>query len=138
MKSNICDYYYVEIFVRGNIIIIGDNENQVALKNCAPFIKWIANIDGKTTNNAEDLDLVKPICNLIEYCSNHPHTTCCLWSYSKDEKTYFDNFIVNTNDFKSFKCKVKWLGNTEADGLLVLVYLIQNNDVKGYNIKNNK
>ena len=33
--------------------------------------------------------------------------TCCLWTYYKDKETYFDNFVVNTNDPKSFKCKVK-------------------------------
>ena len=70
MKSNLCDCYYGDIFVRGNITIIGDNETQVALKDCAPSIKCITNIDGKTTKNADDLDLVMPLHNLIQYSFN--------------------------------------------------------------------
>ena len=35
---------------------------------------------------------------------------------SKDEATNFNVDIANDNNFKSFKYKVKLVGNTEADG----------------------
>ena len=44
--------------------------------------------------------------NLIEYSSNYSETTGSLWFYSKDEETNFDANIENTDDFKSFKCKL--------------------------------
>ena len=71
--------------------------------------------DGATIDDAEDL--VMPRCNLIEYCSNYSKTTWSLWFYSKEEATNFNANIENTDDFRSFKYKVKLIGNTvpEAD-----------------------
>ena len=51
--------------------------------------------DGTTIDDAEDLDLVMLMYNLIEYISS-------LWFYSKDKATNFNNDIENTDDFKSF------------------------------------
>ena len=66
-------------------------------------------------NDAENLDLVMPIYNLLEYSSDYPEKTESLWFYSKEEATGFNADIGNTNDFKSFKYDAKLLGNTEAD-----------------------
>ena len=83
--------------------------------NCALFIICITKIDGTTIDDAEDLDLVMPMYNLIEHNSNYSKTTGSLWFYSKDEATDFNADIAN-NNFKSFDYKAKLLGNTEADG----------------------
>ena len=58
-------------------------------------------IDGTTTHDAENLDLVMPIYNLIEYGSNYSEITTSLWSYSRDEATNFNNNIANTNSCKA-------------------------------------
>ena len=55
---------------------------QVTDKNCAPLRKSITKIDGTIIDYAEDLDLVMPIYNLIEYSSNCCETTGNLWFYS--------------------------------------------------------
>ena len=103
--------------VTGDIVITAHNiPTQVAFKNCAPFTKCITKIDGTTIDDAEDLDLVMPAYNLIEYSSNCFETTENLWLYSKDEATNSNDDIANSNDFKSFKYKAKLLGNTEVDG----------------------
>ena len=60
-------------------------------------------IDEPTIDTAEDLDLVMAIYNLIEYSSNYFKTTGSLWFYSKHKATAFNNNILNTDDFKSFK-----------------------------------
>ena len=60
----------------------------------------------------EDLDSVMPMYNLIEYSSNYSETTGSLWFYSKHKTTNFDVSIENTDSFKSFKYKTKFLGNT--------------------------
>ena len=57
----------------------------VAFKNCAPFTKCITKIDGTTIDDAEDLDFVMSMYNLIEYSSNYSETTGSLWFCSKDE-----------------------------------------------------
>ena len=44
---------------------------QVAPKNRAPFIKCITKIDGTTTDDVEELDLVMSMYNLIENSSNY-------------------------------------------------------------------
>ena len=68
-------------------------------------------------DDAKDLDLVIPICILIEYSSNYYETTGSLLFYSKDEATNFNADIANDDNFKSFKFKAKLLGNTVAQPL---------------------
>ena len=104
------------VLVRGDITVITAPKIQVAFKNCASFIKCITKIDGTTIDDAEDLDLVMLMYNLIEYISNYSETSGSLSFYSKDEATNFNNNIANTDSFKSFKYKAKLLGNTVADG----------------------
>ena len=112
LKSNICDYNDTYILVRGDITITAAGATQVAFKNCAPFTKCITKIDGTTIDDAEDLDLVMPMYNLIEYSSNYSETIGRLWFYLKDEATDFNADIVNDDHFISFKYKAKLFGNT--------------------------
>ena len=114
LKSNLCDYNDVYILVRGDITIIGHQATQVAFKNCASFTKCITKID-ETKIDAEDLDLVMPMYNLIKYSSNYSETTESLWFYSKDEATNFSNDMANDDSFKSFKYKAISLEKTVAD-----------------------
>ena len=69
-----------------------------------------------TTDDAEDLDLVMPMYNLIEHSSNYFETARCLLFYAKNETINFNADFVNNNNFESFKYKTKSLGNTNADG----------------------
>ena len=117
LKYDIFDYNNAYILVRGNVTIIGHPASQVAFKNCAPFTKYITKIDGTTIDDAEDLDLVMSMYNLIEYSSNYSETTRNLWFYSKDEANDFNADIAKTNNFKSFLYKAKLLENIEADGI---------------------
>ena len=73
-------------------------------------------LDGTTIDDAEDLDLVMLLHNLLECCSNYSDTTGSLKFYSKDEATNFDIDIAD-GIFKSFKYKVKLLSKTIADGV---------------------
>ena len=107
LRSNLCDYNDAYILVRGNIALIGHQVTQVTFKNCARFTKCIPKIDGTTIDDAEDLHLVMPMYNLIEFNSNYSETTGSLWFYSKDEATSFNSDIANTNNFKSFMHKTK-------------------------------
>ena len=106
LKSNFCDYNDVYILVKRDITITAAPATQVSFKNCVPFTKCITKIDGTTIDDAEDFDLVKPMYNLIECSLNYSETTESLWFYSKDEATNFNNNIVNTDNFESFKAKL--------------------------------
>ena len=43
----------------------------VAFKNNAPFIHWISKTNAVKIDNAEDLDVVMTIYNLLEYSKNY-------------------------------------------------------------------
>ena len=121
LKYNLCDYNDAYILVRDDITVTAAGTTQVAFKNCGPFTKCITRIDGTTINDAENLDLLIPMYNLIECNSKCSETTGSLWFYSKDEATNFNAEIENTDDFKSFKYKAKSIENTveeEANGIL--------------------
>ena len=45
---------------------IGHTATKVAFINCAPFTKCITKINGRTIDDAKELDLVMPIYNFIE------------------------------------------------------------------------
>ena len=47
----------------------------VAFKNHAPFINCISKNNGVKVDNAEDLDVVMPMYNLLEYSKNYRKTT---------------------------------------------------------------
>ena len=74
-KSNICDYYDACILLRGNVTVTTFPEAQVAFKGCTPFTKCITKTDATTIDVAEDLDLVMPMYNLVEFGSNYSETT---------------------------------------------------------------
>ena len=97
------------------ILILQDIKEQVAFNNCAPFTKCTTKIDRTAIDDADDLDLVMHIYNLIEYSSNYSKRTGCLWFYLKDEATNFNADIANDNNFKSFKDKTNLWENNKAD-----------------------
>ena len=57
----------------------------LAFKNNAPFINCISKIDNVLIDNAEDLDFVMPMHNLIGYSKIYRKTTDSLWNYYRDE-----------------------------------------------------
>ena len=109
LKSTLCGFSDGYILV---ITVIAAPATQVSFKNCAPFTKCIPKIYGNTIDDAEDLDLVMPMYNLVEYSSIYSQRTGSLWFYSKDEAANNNNDIENTDDFKSFEYQAKFLGNT--------------------------
>ena len=81
LKFNLYDAY---ILLKDKIIIIESNATtQVAFKDCARFINYIAKIGRSTRNGAKDLDLVILTYNLLEYNSNYSDRTGSLCFYSK-------------------------------------------------------
>ena len=100
--------------MKGDINVTAAPQIQVAFKDCAPFTKCITKLHETRIDDAEDLDLVMPMYNLIEYSSNYSETTGSLCFYSKDEAINFNADIKNNTNFKSFKYYAKLLRNTAA------------------------
>ena len=99
------------IIVKGDITITNPNNGKgnkaVAFKNNAPFVNCISKINGIKINNAEDLDVVMPMYNLLEYSKNYRKRTGSLWNYYRDEPS---NPLSSNSE--SFKYKTSITGNT--------------------------
>ena len=77
IKSNLCDYSDAYILVTGDITIRNGSENRkIAFKSCAPFTKCV---NDEHVDNADYLDIVRSMYNLIEYSDNYSHTSRSLW-----------------------------------------------------------
>ena len=74
------------------------SNKKLALKNNAPFINCILKINGIKIDNAEDLDVVMPMYNLLEYSKNYRTTTGSWWNFYRDEPSN----LLSSNS-KSFK-----------------------------------
>ena len=124
LRSHLCDYSDAYILVNGTITVmanagannIRDKKNRpLILKNNAPFVSCITRINGELIEDADDLDVVRPMYNLLEYSKNYRKTIGSLYNYYRDELTNDgdDNFanrnVVNSN---TFKYKNKIIGNT--------------------------
>ena len=87
IKSNLCDYSDAYILVTGNITATGGDPNiRVAFKDCAPFTKCIIHINDEHVNNADNLDIIIPMYNLIEYSDKYSDTSGSLWQIKRDEQ----------------------------------------------------
>ena len=92
LRSSLCDYSDAYILVKGNITVnntaadgaAANNTNKkVIFKNCAPFTSCISKINNTQIDNAEYIDIVMPMYNLIEYSNNYSKTSGSLWQYCK-------------------------------------------------------
>ena len=59
-------------------------DRSIALKNSAPVFNCVLKINNQLIENAQDLDIVMPMCNLLYYCKNFRKTTASFWNYYPD------------------------------------------------------
>ena len=129
LRSSLCDYSDAYILVKGNITVnntaadgaAANNTNKkVIFKNCAPFTNCISKINNTQIDNAEYIDIVMPMYNLIEYSDNYSKTSGSLWQYCKDiPAVNNDGNIVDFNGANatdSFNFKTKITGQTDNNG----------------------
>ena len=121
LRSSLCDYADAYILVKGTITITGagnddatkqvdERDKGATFKNCAPFTKCISRINNTDIDNAQDIDIVMPMYNLIEYSDNFSKTSGSLWQYYKHDP---NNNIENS---ESFQNKIKITGKTPNSG----------------------
>ena len=84
------------------------------------FISCILKLNNTLIDNAEDLDIVIPMYNLLEYSKNYRKTTGSFWNYYRDKTNSGlggDNNNVNYSikDSKSFDYKTSITGKLEGN-----------------------
>ena len=98
LRSNLCDYSDAYILVNGTVTGNHPRDRQnrpLILKNNAPFISCITRINGELIEDADDLDIVMPMYNLLEYSKNYRKTIGSLYNYYRDELSNDnDNLII--------------------------------------------
>ena len=121
LRLDLCDYADAYISVSGTITVAGnhprDRQNKpVIFKNNAPFVSCITRINGELIEDADDLDVVMPMYNLLEYSKNYRKTIGSLYNYYRDElnddadnNNFANNNVVSSN---TFNYKNKIIGNT--------------------------
>ena len=118
LRSDLCDYSDAYIVVKGRISVTGtDTANRrnkkLTLKKSAPFISFTSKINNTFIGNAEDLNIVVSMYNLLGYSDNYSITSGNIWNYYSDEvddavnETDAGNNKVNNNKTtcKSFEYK---------------------------------
>ena len=75
LRSDLCDFSDTYIVVKGDTTVTdpgnAKRNKAVAFKNNAPFINCILKINDVQTDNAEYLDVVIPMYNLVEYSKTY-------------------------------------------------------------------
>ena len=86
LRSNLCDYADAYILVKETMTITGAGNNDatkrsderdkgVTFKNCTPFTKCISRINNTDIDNTQNINIVIPMYNLIEYSDNYSKTS---------------------------------------------------------------
>ena len=123
LRSDLCDFSDAYIVVKGDITLTKTNKRRIidirnrflAFKNNAPFTNCISKINNVLIDNGEDLVVVIPMYNLLEYIKNYRKTTGSLWNCYRDEANDFPANNYNANSITSsasFEYKTNITGKT--------------------------
>ena len=127
LRSDLCDYSdaYVEVTANVNVVTnrlnadnvnvlagdVNENKRTFILKNNALFISCVIKIKGELVENAEDLDVVMSMYNVIEYIKNYRKTNGSLHNYYCDEPNNMplvdDNISYSMLNSASYNYKAK-------------------------------
>ena len=93
LRPDLCDYSDTYIVVKGDIALKKTNGRGIivirnrflAFRNNASFTICISKINNVLIDNGEDLGIVTPMYNLLEYSKNYRKITGSFWNYYGDE-----------------------------------------------------
>ena len=119
LKSSLCDYSDAYILVTGDIKVAAvAADTNVAFKNCAPFTRCVTHINDEHVETTENLDIIMPMYNLIEFSDNYADSSGSLYQFKRDESPMNNAGNPNNvalNNSKSFKYKASLLGKADGD-----------------------
>ena len=80
-KSSLFDYSDAYILDKGmrNTAVANNENKEVTLKKCAPFIDCISEINNIRGDIIKDIDVLALVNSLIEYDDNYTNTSGKLW-----------------------------------------------------------
>ena len=136
LRSSLCDYSDAYIFVKRNITVNNtaaegaaatSTNKKVIFKNCARFTNCVSKINNTQIDDAEYIDIVMLMYNVIEYGDNYSKTSGSLWQYCKEILAVKNNENVvdfnGANATDSFNFKLKITGQTAA--MVIMVILLE-------------
>ena len=97
IKSNLCDRSDAYILVTRNITGAG-KDTKVAFKKCAPFRRCVTHINNEHAETAENLDIIMPMYNILEYSDNYADSSGSLWQFKRDGQNMTNNNNNNNNN----------------------------------------
>ena len=125
LRNDLCDFNDAYIVVTGKITTTnpGNDDNvynrKVSLKNSSPFFNCTLKINSQLIEDAQDIDIVMPMYNLLYYFKNFRETTGSFSNYYPDiPKCGHDSnanlreiLIYPIKDSEKFNYKTKLVGN---------------------------
>ena len=128
--SSICDYSDAHILVKGTMTVpnteavsaaVNDTNKKVILKNCAPFIYCLTEINNTQVDGTQNIDVAMPMYNLIECSDAYSKTSGSIWQFYRDETAlsnsgHIIDFPQNNSNSNSFKFKQEITGQTGNGG----------------------
>ena len=93
IRPSLCDYSDVCILIKGTTTVpnttaagaaVNNTNKKVIFKNCAPFTDCITKIYNTQVDDAQQIDVVMPMYNLIEYSDVYSKISGSLWQYYRD------------------------------------------------------
>ena len=125
LRNNLCNFNDAYIVFTGKITVAnpGNDVNaynrKVSFKNSAPFFHCTLKINSQLIEDAQDLDIVIPMYNVLYYFKNFRKATGSFCNYYPDmPKSGHDNnanlrqaIIYPIKDSESFNYKTKLIGN---------------------------
>ena len=138
IRSNLFDYSDAYIFVKGTITVpnmaaagavVNNTNKKVIFKNCTFFTDCITERNNTQVDDAQKIDLVMPMYNLVEYSDAYPKTSGNLWQYYRDQPVLDNNgnitdFLHDNNNSASCKFKQKITWQTENGGMKYLEIMV--------------
>ena len=93
IRSNLCKYNYAYVHVKATTVpntaaagvLVNNTNKKLIFKNCALFINFISRANNTKVDDAQDIDVVKPMYNLIKYSDTYSKISGSLWQFYRDE-----------------------------------------------------
>ena len=88
LKSSLCNYSDTYILVKGTITFnntatanaeANNTNKKIIFKHCAIFTRCIIEVNNTQVDNAQDIEIVMPMYNLLEYSDNYSKTSGSFW-----------------------------------------------------------
>ena len=101
--------------------VVNNTNKEVIFKYCACFTDSITEINNTQVDDAQKIDVVMPIYNLIEFSDAYSKTSRSLWQYYRDEPALDNNGNIidypdDNNNSALFKFKQKITRQTGNGG----------------------